>query len=42
MFFVMPDCIQKLIIMHVFFALFEDLDNAQEQVLWISYDSCDM
>ena len=29
------DCIQKLIIMHVFFALFEDLDNAQEQVLWI-------
>ena len=33
MFCVMLDCIQKLIIMHVFSAQFEDPDNAQEQVL---------
>ena len=38
----MLDYIQKLIIMHIFFALFEDPDNAQEQVLWIQCDACDM
>ena len=42
MFCVMLYCIQKLIIVHVFFAQFEDPDNAQEQVLWIQCDTYDM